>query len=62
VDGPIGCCEGGELHYCNTTKVVNKTCSGGEVCGWNATGGYYDCVTAPGGTDPSGTYSITCGQ
>jgi hypothetical protein len=34
---------------------------GGTVCGWNAFRGYYDCVAAPGGSDPSDMFAIACG-
>ena len=30
------------------------------VDGWNPAYGYYDCVAAPGGADPGGTYPIAC--
>jgi hypothetical protein len=52
----------GVLYYCdNTMKLQSQTCTGGTVCGWSAANGYYDCVAAPGGADPSGTSPMACG-
>jgi hypothetical protein len=63
VDQGVGCCDGsGVLHYCTKTMTVaDQACTGGNVCGWDAANGYYDCVPAPGGADPSGTSPIACG-
>jgi hypothetical protein len=50
------------LQYCDVNLNVDaQVCTCGAVCGWNAAAGYYDCVPAPGGEDPSGTYPIACG-
>jgi len=62
-NGGPGCCQGNDLYYCNSSNTVtHKTCSGGKVCGWNTTSMYYDCVSPPGGPDPSGVNPITCAQ
>jgi len=57
-----GCCVGSEVYYCSSgsSSVTKKACSGGEVCGWEASKGYYYCVASPGGADPSGTYPMAC--
>ena len=62
-DGTFGCCEGTTNYYCATgaTTVTSKTCTGGKVCGWNKTSGYYACVAAPATADPSGMYPLACG-
>jgi hypothetical protein len=59
-DNAVGCCAGNVLYYCMTTTLATKTCTGSEVCGWDSSKGYYDCVAAPGGADPSGTYPLAC--
>lgn len=62
-DDTVGCCgPNGENYYCSTngTTVTAKQCTGGKVCGWNATSSYYGCVTGPASSDPSGTYPIAC--
>jgi hypothetical protein len=63
VDWGVGCCDAqGVLQYCDVNLNVDaQVCTCGSVCGWNAAAGYYDCVPAPGGVDPSGTYPIACG-
>jgi hypothetical protein len=58
-DNAIGCCASGVLYYCVST-LTSKMCTGNKVCGWNDTAGYYDCVAAPGGADPTGTFPIGC--
>jgi hypothetical protein len=58
-----GCCGAdGNNYYCasGATTVTSKTCTNGQVCGWSATKGYYTCVAAPGGADPSGANPIAC--
>lgn len=59
-DQSAGCCVGNELYYCQspTSSMTIKACTGGQVCGWDSK--YYDCVAAPGGPDPTGTYPINC--
>ena len=63
-NGTIGCCSADGLteYYCKTgtTTVATSACTGGKVCGWNATKMYYSCVTAPATADPSGTNPILC--
>jgi hypothetical protein len=60
VNGTIGCCDtSGVLHYCNPT-MTKQTCTGGNVCGWNTSKGWYSCVAPPGGSDPSNTYPKAC--
>jgi hypothetical protein len=63
VDGNVGCCDAaGVLHYCDAMQnLVDQTCTGTDVCGWNYLFGYYDCVPQPGGDDPSNTFPIACG-
>jgi hypothetical protein len=60
-DGAAGCCLGSTLYYCKSgsTTVTPKACTGGNVCGWNSTKDYYDCVTSAD-PDPSGTYPRSC--
>jgi|HubBroStandDraft_2_1064218.scaffolds.fasta_scaffold851358_1 hypothetical protein len=59
-DGSIGCCLGGSLYYCKTgsTSVTEKSCSSGDVCGWNASKSYYDCVASAG--QPPAMYPMDC--
>jgi hypothetical protein len=61
-DGKQGCCVGNELYYCasSSSSLTKTACSSGEVCGWSASSGYYDCVSPPASADPSGTYPIAC--
>jgi hypothetical protein len=59
----IGCCgPNGKLYYCTGSGTggtpTAKTCSSGEVCGWDTAKGYFYCVTTPG-TPPDGG-SIAC--
>ncbi len=61
-DGTVGCCEGNVNYYCTTgNQLEQTTCTGGKVCGWSASLGYYACVKPPGGSDPSNTYPLACG-
>jgi hypothetical protein len=61
-DQAVGCCVANTVYYCKTSasSITSKTCSSGEVCGWDSAESYYYCVTAPGGADPSGTYPQAC--
>ena len=58
----VGCCVGNTVYYCkaSSSSITSKTCSNGEVCGWDSSESYYYCVPAPGGADPSGTYPQAC--
>jgi hypothetical protein len=58
----VGCCDGNVDYYCRSgsTMLTKEICDDGNVCGWNAQEGYYDCVDAPGGADPSHTYPRDC--
>jgi hypothetical protein len=58
-NGKTGCCEGDTVYYCNPS-LSSKTCTGGEVCGWESSKSYYDCVSPPAGADPSGKNPIAC--
>jgi hypothetical protein len=58
-DHAIGCCDGNVLYYCDPT-LKKKTCTGGEVCGWDTSSSFYDCVSPPGHADPMGTYPLAC--
>jgi hypothetical protein len=62
-DGEVGCCgPSGNLYFCNAMKqLFEQFCTGTDVCGWSSLEGFYDCVPAPGGADPSGTYPLVCG-
>jgi hypothetical protein len=59
----VGCCDpSGVLHYCTQQMTVaDQPCTGGTVCGWDPTHGWYDCVAPPGGADPSNQNPIACG-
>jgi hypothetical protein len=62
-DGPYGCCAGSTLYYClsnSGNSVTIHSCTHGDVCGWSESDGFYDCVSAPGGADPSGKYPEAC--
>jgi hypothetical protein len=65
-NGVVGCCgPNGESYYCATassTTVKSAACTGGKVCGWNASKMYYSCVSPPATADPSGTEPIACAQ
>jgi hypothetical protein len=64
-NGEVGCCgPNGEAYYCATssgTTVKSTACTGGKVCGWDASKMYYTCVSPPGGGDPSGMEPMACG-
>ena len=54
-----GCCSGNELHYCEN-GLQSIMCAGAKPsCGWNVTGGYYDCGTSSA-PDPSGVHPKDC--
>jgi len=61
----VGCCGPGEKnYYCaspTSTTVKSVTCAAGNVCGWSAADGDYECVAPPATSDPSATNPITCG-
>ncbi len=59
-DDKIGCCDGNTVYWCSSGSVSSKSCSSGEVCGWDTSKSYYGCVAAPGGADPTGTYPLGC--
>jgi len=63
VNGAVGCCANGESYYCSSSSstVKAETCSGGKVCGWDATTSEYGCVAAPAMADPSGSEPMACG-
>jgi hypothetical protein len=63
VDGTFGCCEDGHLYYCDVSGGLHgKACTGGLQCGWDDIDFYYDCVPSPGEPEPTGAFSISCGQ
>lgn len=64
VNDAKGCCDAdGVLHYCNSKmNIVAHTCGAGQVCGWSATGHYYECVSPPSMPDPSGQVPMACGD
>jgi len=41
-----GVCIGNTSVYCDNGNVQQQECTGGEICGWDATNGYIDCVGA----------------
>ncbi len=51
-----GCCEEGQLKYCQNGQLVEELCNNG--CGWNGAAGYYDCGQS--GADPSGQWPLEC--
>jgi hypothetical protein len=61
--GSVGCCIGNTEYYCSSggTTPTSKTCTGGEVCTWEASKSYYGCATGSVSADPSGTHPIACG-
>jgi hypothetical protein len=61
-NGGVGCCDpSGVLHFCDqNSQLVDQPCDPGTVCGWDPNQQYYDCVSPPGGPDPSGTEPIAC--
>ncbi len=54
-----GCCDGNVMAWCENSQLYMINCDGNDSCGWSASAGYYDCGTA-GGSDPSGSFSISC--
>ncbi len=62
-DGVIGCCIGNDNYFCasGSSTVTESTCSSGKVCGWNASKGYYGCVSPPAESDPTDTFPLACG-
>jgi hypothetical protein len=61
-NGFTGCCDGTTLYYCpkNSNAPKAKACAAGQVCGWDASGGYYGCVSGPSMADPSNQYPLDC--
>lgn len=60
--GPLthaGCCVKQKLYFCSGGKVLALDCQANLHCGWNPTGGYYDCGTA-GKSDPAGKHPRSC--
>ena len=60
--GPLsfaGCCVKQKLYFCSGGKVLALDCQSNLHCGWNATGGYYDCGT-DGKPDPAGKHPRSC--
>jgi hypothetical protein len=58
-----GCCStASDLYYCTneSSSPTHESCSGGQVCGWDATQQYYGCVTPPVTSDPNGTFPMAC--
>lgn len=55
-----GCCDGELLQYCDGGALQMIHCGTNPACGWNSTGGYFDCGT-DGGMDPSGANPKACG-
>jgi hypothetical protein len=58
-DSKVGCCVGNVVYYCDPT-LTSKTCTGSDVCGWDGTSDYYDCLAPPGRADPTGSYPREC--
>lgn len=54
----VGCCSGSVLQFCAGGNVLTLSCASSQ-CGWNPSGGFYDCGTA-GQADPSGKHPKTC--
>ncbi|HRE91364.1 MAG TPA: hypothetical protein PK095_19765, partial [Myxococcota bacterium] len=46
-----GCCEGGDVLYCESGQLKSLAC-GGTGCGWSGAEGFYNCGLS--GVDPSG--------
>ena len=61
-DGTVGCCTStGVLYYCDSTnQLLHLTCPSDMPCGWDGQQ-MYQCVTPPGGADPSQNYPLLCG-
>jgi hypothetical protein len=61
-DMATGCCSGSVVYYCLSAHGTpsSNTCASGQVCGWDSSYGFYDCVPPPGGPDPSGYFPKAC--
>ena len=56
-----GCCIGSTAYFCTMAGVLTeKPCTSGKVCGWSTKYNDYECVSPPGGPDPSGQNPIDC--
>jgi len=49
--GPVGCCTGTVLKYCNAGSLATQDCASSPSCGWSAGPAKYSCGTA-GTADP----------
>jgi hypothetical protein len=61
--GDRGCCDGATVYFWDTQgdQLASDDCSAkGQVCGWLADKGYYDCADAAD-ADPAGTFPLACG-
>ncbi len=52
-----GCCEGGDVLYCENAQLKKLTC-GGTGCGWSSGDGFYNCGLE--GADPTGEAPAQC--
>lgn len=55
--GWSGCCEGGDVLFCDDARLRSVACAG-TGCGWDEAAGYYDCGLS--GEDPSRQSPISC--
>ncbi len=53
-----GCCQSGDLYWCEGGQLIGLACHKNPSCGWSAQG-YYDCGT-DGASDPSNTFPKSC--
>lgn len=55
--GWSGCCEDGDVVFCEDARVKRVPCAG-TGCGWDGAAGYYDCGLS--GEDPTRAHPISC--
>jgi hypothetical protein len=60
--GDVGCCGSDKLLYWfEHGQVIEVECEAGTVCGWDADGEFYDCITGSKTVeDPSKTFPAAC--
>ena len=60
MDGKVGCCDGNTNYYCSSGAVKSKACTGGQVCTWDSSKGYYGCGTGPATASPNSAQPLAC--
>ncbi len=57
--GPVGCCDGETLWWCEQGGLKSLACGARPRCGWNPAAKLHDCNTSGAG-DPTGGHAREC--